>query len=165
MPSFWSLRRGFTNPSSSREVCAMAKAREPVQQGMERASSLLWHPECGSHADSPARGSSRSCADSPARGSRARAQPCTPTLCPALQPHPARVCCRGSGLVTANESKTLTPGKAHVRSHRVPAENGKKHLFREGSVLISSWTVNVTNETFTVLLSFLFIFSFTPTSA
>lgn len=115
--------------------------------------------------DSPARGSSRSCADSPARGSRARAQPCTPTLCPALQPHPACVCCRGSGLVTANESKTLPPGKAHARSHRVPAENGKKHLFREGSVLISSWTVNVTNETFTVLLSSLFIVSFTPTSA
>lgn len=43
-----------------------------------------------------------------------------------LQPHPARVCCGNSGLVTANESKTLTPDKAHVRSHRLPAENGKK---------------------------------------
>lgn len=96
-------------------------------------------------------------ADSPAWGSRARAQPCTPTLGPALQPQPARVCCRGSGLVTANESKTLTPGKARVRSHGEPAENGKKHLFREGSVLISAWTVKVTNETFTILLYLFFL--------
>lgn len=66
--------------------------------------------------------------------------------------------------MTANESKTLTPGKAHVTSHGMAAENGKKHLFRKASVLISSWTVNVTNETFTVLLSFVFIVSFTPIS-
>lgn len=82
-----------------------------------------------------------------------------------LQPDPAHVCCRDSGLVTLNESKTLTPGKAHQTSQSATREWKKNHLFREASVLVSSWTVNVTYETFTVLLSFLFIVSFTPTSA
>lgn len=103
--------------------------------------SLLWHPECRQ----------------PSVGIQGTCSALHSNLGPALQPQPARVCCRGSGLVTANESKTLTPGKARVRSHGEPAENGKKHLFREGSVLISAWTVKVTNETFTILLYLFFL--------
>lgn len=146
----------------------MAKAKEPVLQGTEWAVAPSMHEPCrqpskGIQLD-PCRQSSTGIQREP-RGSRARAQPFTPTLCPTLQPHPARVCCRDSGLVTVNESKTLTPGKAHVRSHRLPAQNDKKQLFREASVLISPRTVTITNETFTVLLSFLFSVSFTPTSA
>lgn len=152
----------------------MAKAGEPVKHGTERASAASLSALAPSLRE-PCRQSSVGIQQEPCRKPSLGIQgmcsalhpvpPCAPTSCPALQPHPARVCCRGSGLVTANESKTLTPGKAHVRSHRMPAENGKKHLFREASVLRSSWTVNVTNETFAFLLSFLSSVSFTPASA
>lgn len=59
------------------------------------------------------------------------------------------------------------PCKAHVRSHVVPAENGKKNLFIKAfsfNMPNGIYFAKMANETFNLSLSFLFRVSFTLTS-
>lgn len=134
MPSSGGLRQGFTNPSSSsRQACAVAKAKEPVEQGREASTAAR-----RSRAASPARGSSGRRAGRAARGIQGTCSALHSTLVPHVSASPSP--CVLQGLWPGDCKRKQNPGTWQSMSDlRVPAQNGKKH------VLQGSFSFNIFN--------------------